>query len=485
MPIRLGELLLKENMVSPQQLLDALNHAKMSGGKLSSAIVKLGFVKDEEITKALSRQLGVPWITLDHLDVDPAIIEIVPAGTARKFQVLPLSRSDRTLTIAMADPTNVFVIDELRSTTGCHVEPVVASESALEVAIDRHYGSARLQGLRLVCVDDTAAIGSLPRLEVDSMGEADANMETVKTDDYEVDLRDLSKSADAAPVIKLTYALLADSLIRGASDIHIEPCEKDVLVRFRIDGLLYDVMALPMDLRAPLTQRIKSMANLNVAQTQLPHDGCFKVTFKVEDHCRGADFRVSLRPTQWGETIVLRLLHTSAWQERGQQLSGERDEAPARAAELESQLERPKSLSTDEEFIAEHLAEGRVFRTYGFVDRARAQFETVLERFPDNSEALGELHHLQQDEGEIAARVLRGLVETIRLEGDTDEGVNTRVSFAELLVNENIVSLECCMRALMDQKVNGGDLRTAVVRLGFAKDEEIAILLSRISSGSR
>jgi len=306
MPVRIGDLLLKEHMISPQQLQDALNYAKLSGTRLSSAFVSLGFVKDVEITKAVSRQLGVPWTSLDPLEVDPAIIKIIPAETARKYQVLPLSCSNKTLAIALADPTNVFVIDELRLMTGFHVEPVVASESALEEAIDRCYGSA-------------------------------------------------------------------------------------------------------------------------------------------------------LR---------------------------ERDDALARAAELESLLERPQSLSDDEEFIAEHLAEGRVFRAYGLVDKARAQFETVLERFPDNSEALGELHDLQQDRGEIAARMLRALAETLRLDGDTDESVNTRVSFAELLVNENMISLEQCLRALMDQKVNGSDLRTAIVRLGFAKDEEITSLLSRTSTGS-
>ena len=137
MPVRLGELLLKENMVSPQQLQDALNHPKMSGGKIGKAFVSLGFVKDEEITSLLSRQYGVPSINLDHFEVDPAIIKIIPAETARKYQVLPLSRSGATLTIAMADPTNVFAMDDIKFMTGYNVEPVVASESALEDAIDQ------------------------------------------------------------------------------------------------------------------------------------------------------------------------------------------------------------------------------------------------------------------------------------------------------------------------------------------------------------
>src|SRR5512134_1707168 len=148
MPVKLGELLLKENMVTPQQLQEALNHQKMNGGKLGKAFVSLGFVKDEEITSLLSRQYGVPSINLDHFEVDPAIIKIIPAETARKYQVLPLSRSGATLTIAMADPTNVFAMDDIKFMTGYNVEPVVASEGALEDSIDRYYGSTRSLVLR-------------------------------------------------------------------------------------------------------------------------------------------------------------------------------------------------------------------------------------------------------------------------------------------------------------------------------------------------
>src|SRR5512134_3618933 len=148
MPVKLGELLLKENMVTPQQLQEALNHQKMSGGKLGKAFVSLGFVKDEQITTLLSRQYGVPSINLDHFEVDPAIIKIIPAESARKYQVLPLSRSGATLTIAMADPTNVFAMDDIKFMTGYNVEPVVAAEGALEDAIDRYYGSTRSLVLR-------------------------------------------------------------------------------------------------------------------------------------------------------------------------------------------------------------------------------------------------------------------------------------------------------------------------------------------------
>jgi len=336
MPVKLGELLLKENMVSPQQLQDALNHQKMNGGKLGKAFVSLGFVKDEEITSLLSRQYGVPSINLDHFEVDPAIIKIIPAETARKYQVLPLSRSGATLTIAMADPTNVFAMDDIKFMTGYNVEPVVASEGALEDAIDRYYGSTRSLELRkdtapsggygipsagpslkeamdgpTLSVDDMAAIGGLSEIDLDSMGEAEADVETVKSEDEEIDLATMSKSADAAPVIKLTNVLLVDSLKRGASDIHIEPYEKEFRVRFRIDGILYNVMALPLKLKDPLTSRIKIMAKLDIAEKRLPQDGRIKIKMKVEDRSRDLDFRVSVLPTLWGEKIVMRLLDKS------------------------------------------------------------------------------------------------------------------------------------------------------------------------------
>jgi type IV pilus assembly protein PilB len=335
MPVKLGELLLKESMVTPQQLQEALSHQKMNGGKLGKAFVSLGYVKDEEITSLLSRQYGVPSINLDHFEVDPAIIKIIPAETARKYQILPLSRSGATLTIAMADPTNVFAMDDIKFMTGYNVEPVVASETSLEDAIEKYYGSTRSLELRrdmggggggagygsaggntlkdvmdspALTMDDMASIGGLSEVDIDSMSDAEADVEQVRAEEDEIDLGNLSKSADAAPVIKLTNVLLVDSLKRGASDIHIEPYEKEFRVRFRIDGILYNVMALPMKLKDPLTSRIKIMAKLDIAEKRLPQDGRIKIKMKVEDRSRDLDFRVSCLPTLWGEKIVLRLL---------------------------------------------------------------------------------------------------------------------------------------------------------------------------------
>jgi type IV pilus assembly protein PilB len=335
MPVKLGELLLKENMVTPQQLQEALAHQKMNGGKLGKAFVQLGYVRDEEITSLLSRQYGVPSINLDHFEVDPAIIKIIPAETARKYQILPLSRSGATLTIAMADPTNVFAMDDIKFMTGYNVEPVVASESALEEAIEKYYGSSRSLQLRQdlasggmgssaiglgsapslkevidtpsLSFDDMASVG-LSEVDLDSIAEEEADVETVKTEDDEIDLGALAKSTEAAPVVKLSNVLLIDALKRGASDIHIEPYEKEFRVRFRIDGILYNVMALPLKLKDSLTSRVKIMAKLDIAEKRLPQDGRIKIRLKVEDRSREMDFRVSSLPTLWGEKIVLRLL---------------------------------------------------------------------------------------------------------------------------------------------------------------------------------
>jgi type IV pilus assembly protein PilB len=235
----------------------------------------------------------------------------------------------------MADPTNVFAMDDIKFMTGYNVEPVVASESALEDSIDRYYGSTRSLELRrdsappggfvpsagpslrealegpTLSVDDMAAVGGLSEIDLDSMGEAEADVETVRTEDEEIDLGNLAKSADAAPVIKLTNVLLVDSLKRGASDIHIEPYEKEFRVRFRIDGVLYNVMALPLKLRDPLISRVKIMAKLDIAEKRLPQDGRIKIKMKVEDRSRDLDFRVSVLPTLWGEKIVMRLLDKS------------------------------------------------------------------------------------------------------------------------------------------------------------------------------
>ena len=293
MPIKLGELLVKGNLISPQQLQEARTYQKQHGGKLGHNLVNLGFVKDEEITGLLSREYGVPAINLARFEIDPAVIKLVPAETAQKFKIIPLSRAGANLTIAMVDPTNVFAMDDIKFMTGYNVEPVVASETAIMDSIDKYYGSAHSLQLKEV---------------MSELAETDAGDVEVLEESSDIDLEELERSSEEAPVIKLCNLILTDALRRGASDIHIEPYEREFRVRFRIDGVLYVVMNPPMKLRDAITSRLKIMAKLDIAEKRLPQDGRIKIRMNSNGKMRELDYRVSTLPTLFGEKVVLRLL---------------------------------------------------------------------------------------------------------------------------------------------------------------------------------
>jgi type IV pilus assembly protein PilB len=295
MPIKLGELLVKENLITPQQLQEALQYQKQHGGKLGFNLVKLGFVKDEEITQLLSRQYGVPSINLARFEIDPSVIKLVPAETAQKYQIIPLSRAGANLTIAMVDPTNVFAMDDIKFMTGYNVEPVVASETAIMESIEKYYGS--VHSLQI-------------KEEMDKLVETDDFNEDVEVleEGDDIDLVELEKGTEEAPVVKLCNLVLTDALRRGASDIHIEPYEREFRVRFRIDGILYVVMNPPMKLRDAIISRIKIMARLDISERRLPQDGRIKIRMNNQGKLRELDYRVSTLPTLFGEKVVLRLL---------------------------------------------------------------------------------------------------------------------------------------------------------------------------------
>jgi len=295
MPIKLGELLVKENLITPQQLQEALQYQKQHGGKLGYNLVKLGFVKDEEITQLLSRQYGVPSINLARFEIDPSVIKLVPAETAQKYQIIPLSRAGANLTIAMVDPTNVFAMDDIKFMTGYNVEPVVASETAIMESIEKYYGS--VHSLQIKEEMDKL-------VETDEFGD---DVEVLEEGD-EIDLQELEKSSEEAPVVKLCNLILTDALRRGASDIHVEPYEREFRVRFRIDGVLYVVMNPPMKLRDAMISRIKIMAKLDISEKRLPQDGRIKIRMNNQGKLRELDYRVSTLPTLFGEKVVLRLL---------------------------------------------------------------------------------------------------------------------------------------------------------------------------------
>jgi type IV pilus assembly protein PilB len=319
MAVRIGELLLKEKRITPAQLQEALNYQKTNGGKLGFNIVKLGFVKDDEITSLLSKQYGVPSINLTQFEIDAGVIKLIPSETAHKYQIVPLSRSGATLTIAMTDPTNVFAMDDIKFMTGYNVEPVVASEVAVSDAINRYYPTtpagkpivekkaAKQPAPQQANLNSAATLEMVTKALEETAAVVDDDVELLEEME-QIDVASLEKQGGEAPVIRLVNLMMMSAIQKGASDIHIEPYEKEFRVRFRIDGILYNVMAPPMKFRDAITSRIKIMSKLDIAEKRLPQDGRIKIRFAVDGATKEIDFRVSCLPTLFGEKIVLRLL---------------------------------------------------------------------------------------------------------------------------------------------------------------------------------
>ena len=348
MSAKLGEILVRENLINSQQLREALEYQRGNGGRLGSNLVKLGLISDDVITAVLSRQYGVPSINLDLFQIEEQTIKLISHEVALKYSVLPISKVGATLTLAMADPTNVFAMDDIKFMTGLNVEPVIASETSLQDSIARYYSSSNAidllnlneesayekisaklgkvspgngngqsngqsngtlkkgvaPGERILDSDLNMGV-SLDRFEFDA---AEAGELEILDDNDEIDLAELARASEDAPVVRLVNVLLVDSLRRGASDIHVEPYEKDFRIRFRIDGVLYDVMHPPMKMRDALISRLKIMSKLDISEKRLPQDGRIKIKVKVDNRSRELDFRVSSLPTLFGEKVVLRLL---------------------------------------------------------------------------------------------------------------------------------------------------------------------------------
>jgi type IV pilus assembly protein PilB len=286
-PEKLGDILVRDGLITAEQLKRALAEQRSSGMRLGYTLVKLGFIEETEITKMLARQYRMPAVDLSRFEVDPKILKLISPDIAAKYTVLPLKREGRTLTIAIADPNNVAAIEDIKFITRCDIFPVIAGEYTLRNAIDRYYqqSDAQLQSL-------------LKSVEL----EGDADLEVVEEQmDEEVKASEL---AEDAPVVKLINGLLTDAVKRGASDIHIEPFEHEMRVRYRVDGALQEVMKPPVKMRAALTSRVKIMAQLNIAERRVPQDG----RIKLKMGSRVIDFRVSTLPVLFGEKIVLRIL---------------------------------------------------------------------------------------------------------------------------------------------------------------------------------
>jgi type IV pilus assembly protein PilB len=282
---RLGDMLVKATLITKDQLQKALQQQESSGGRIGSNLVKLGFISEDDITSFLSRQYGVPSINLSHFEIDPNVIKLIPSEIAQKHQVIPINRTGNVLTVAMADPSNIFAIDDIKFMTGFKVEPVVAAETSIKNAINKHY-------------DSTGMVEDIMK------NFDDKDIEALKEGEDAVNVAELGQAAEDAPVVKLVNLILTDAIKKGASDIHIEPYEKSFRVRYRIDGVLYEVMQPPTRLKAAITSRVKIMAQLDIAERRLPQDG----RIKIKMGGREMDYRVSTLPTLFGEKVVLRLL---------------------------------------------------------------------------------------------------------------------------------------------------------------------------------
>ncbi|MFL5247075.1 MAG: GspE/PulE family protein [Myxococcales bacterium] len=290
-PERLGDLLVREKLISREQLDKALQEQKQSGTRVGYNLVKLGFIQETELTKILARQYKMPAVDLTRFEVDPRIAKLVPADLAMKHLVLPLKRDGRTLTVAMADPTNLGVLEDLKFITRYDIFPVIGGEFSIKSAVDKIYEASmdsQVSDLMSV-IDDMASEG---------------DVEVLEDTEEDVSAAALQAQMEDAPVVKLLNAILTDAVKRGASDIHFECFEHDIRVRYRIDGALQEVMKPPMKLKAALISRFKIMAQLNIAERRVPQDGRIKLKMGK----KVIDYRVSTLPTLFGEKIVLRIL---------------------------------------------------------------------------------------------------------------------------------------------------------------------------------
>jgi type IV pilus assembly protein PilB len=287
---RLGELLVRENLISLQQLQKAQEESRRSGGRIGSLLVKQGSIAESDLTGFLSKQYGVPSIDLREFEIDPEVLKLVPKAAAEKHLVVPVNRTGASLVMAMSDPSNIFAIDDIKFLTGYNIDVVVASEQAIREAIERFYAEKG------------------PDLDEVMLGFDDSEVAVVEGEGDDVDAVDLQNSAAEAPVVKLVNLILLDAIKKGASDIHVEPYEKEFRVRFRIDGVLYEVMKPPMKLKNAIISRLKIMSELDISERRLPQDGRIKLKLGKG---KEMDFRVSVCPTLFGEKVVMRLLDKS------------------------------------------------------------------------------------------------------------------------------------------------------------------------------
>ncbi len=302
-PRKMGDILIKEDVINLDQLKTALQEQKSSGKRLGETLLNMGYIDEHQLVAYLSKQYGVPAVNLDQFDVVPEILNVVPRETALKHKLIPLNKTDDTIVVAMSDPSNIFAVDDLKFATGKKIDVVVASERSIQKSIDSYYGSKQEWEDSLKAKESEEAVDQL----LEDLDEFVLELHK----EAEINLNDLEKSTEEAPVIKLVNYVLTDSMRRGASDIHVEPYEKDLRVRYRIDGVLYDILRPPLKLKNAISSRIKVMANLDIAERRLPQDGRIRV--KIGNN-KDIEYRVSVIPTLFGEKVVMRILDKGSLQ---------------------------------------------------------------------------------------------------------------------------------------------------------------------------
>jgi type IV pilus assembly protein PilB len=326
---KLGEMLVKAQLITDGQLDEVMKIQRREGGKLGSIVVRSGFCSDQDIVSFLGMQYGVPAADLEQWPpIDASVIALIPKDLAQRHKVLPLQRTGNVLTLAMSDPTDIFAMDDVRFHTGYNVDPVVSSEMGLARAVEKYYGgnsAIRLADGTTSRAPHGGASGSGPAgggpavpfneeeehfdlAELEQELDADAEYDAMEEEEDSVNVGSLKRGSEDAPVVKLVNMVLIDAIKRGASDIHIEPYEKTYRIRFRIDGILQEVMRPNLKLKDPLTSRVKILAKLNIAERRLPQDGRIKLRVNMGGKQKVIDYRVSILPTLFGEKIVLRLL---------------------------------------------------------------------------------------------------------------------------------------------------------------------------------
>lgn len=300
---RMGDILIKEDVINLNQLKTAIQEQRESGQRLGETLLNLGYIDEHQLVAYLGKQYGVPAINLEQFEITSEALRSITRELAIKHGLIPISKNGSTLTVAMSDPSNIFAIDDLKFATGDNIEVVVTSERSVKNAIERCYGSQEQWEDAEKARESTEAVDRL-------LGDLDDFLVEISSEE-DLDISDLEKASEEAPVIKLVNHILVDSYRKGASDIHIEPYDKELRIRYRIDGVLYDIMRPPIKLKNALSSRVKVMSNLDIAERRLPHDGRIKVKLP---HEKTMEYRVSVIPTIFGEKVVMRILDKDSLQ---------------------------------------------------------------------------------------------------------------------------------------------------------------------------